>query len=144
MFSLLGGTILNFHQDVFAQSSVNAWRPNDGVYAGHSTNESAEERCKEFGDVILDLSRKKVGGGEQECEITKLKQTSAIEFTLSLICTDAIDPESSNEYIKIKRVDDGKIFFRETMGGKFSRPGAEMIYCSDEIQQAYIKQRAEH
>ncbi|MGJ5202251.1 hypothetical protein [Bradyrhizobium sp. HKCCYLR20261] len=138
------GSALAQGQDIL-QRSTETWRPPDGTYAAPGNN--FDEICGEFGDFILELSKKAILSNERICKIAKLTDTAPGAIRLSLICDDynlAIslgDPHpyerKFREVMLLKRIDTNTLSVRKTLDGKFTAPAWQALYCPEEKQRWY-------
>jgi hypothetical protein len=145
---LLGTATLALAQD--GAKHPEKWRPKDGTYAG--PGKDFDRQCGEFGDVIVELTEKKVSGNEWSCDVTKLSDTAPGVIRLEMSCDDynlglAInDPNPYDRKFKeimlLKKLDEMTIFVRKTSNGKFAYPRWRASYCPEEAQRMYIEAKA--
>jgi hypothetical protein len=112
------------------------WRPKDGLYGIRTCQERDKGEDEQV--VVIELAKKSINPFEQYCTITRLTDTAPGSIRLDVACTDVLTDEPFPEVFILKKVDNDKIFVRETQEGKFTRPGGRMAYCSDEDQRAYL------
>jgi hypothetical protein len=119
-----------------AHSVDQKWRPKDGIYGKQACREQDKGEDEEV--IAIELAKKSVDPFEQNCTVSGLTDTAPGTIRLDVACTDVLTDKPFPEVFILKKVDNDKIFVRETQDGKFTRPGGQMIYCSDEDQRAYI------
>lgn len=120
-----------------ARPTTEKWRPKDGVYASRGANFS--DRCLDFGDTIVEFAEKRIGGGEENCKIIRLRDTGPGAITLDVTCTDIDKETPGREVMSMKKIDEQTIFVRRTENGKFNRASGETVsYCPDEAQRMYM------
>ena len=129
------------------------WRPTAGIYAGSGKNFG--QRCKEDGDIVVDLEEKSVRGYEWSCRIKKLADTSPAAIKLDMICSDLNlatrlypkdpkwDEREFKEILTLERVDDTSVSVRKTLNGQFKGPPWQANYCPDEVQRTRLEGKAE-
>ncbi len=139
-FTLLLNAVAPTVAEENTQPMMEKWRPKNGPYASPSAG--FDERCLDFGDVVIDLADKTTGGSEEKCKIVKLRDTAPGAIALDLTCVGVERETPHKEVMLLKKIDDKTIFVRETQDGKFKYPGAQVSFCGDEVQRTYIQQKA--
>jgi hypothetical protein len=119
--------------------TIEKWRPKDGPYANLGADFS--ERCRDFGEVTIDLAEKSIGSSEQKCDIIKLTDTApgAIRLDISCVSTDREEPHK--EIILLKKAKENAIFYRQTYKEKFNYPDAKYSYCPEDAQRMYLESK---
>ncbi len=87
---------------------------------------------------MVELAKKSVNPFEQYCTIARLTDTAPSSIRLDVACTDVLTDKPFPEVFILKKVDNDKIFVRETQDRKFTRPGGQMTYCSYKDQREYL------
>lgn len=154
---LVAGSMLARAQDTVKPASEK-WRPRNGVYAKPGRNFS--QLCGEYGDLVLELDRKKVGGMEWGCTIVKLSETNPGALKLDLVCedTDTVWDESSspdpdkrtmkeivtkrNEIMTLRRHGDNTVLWNVTKDGKLEGLEWQSAYCPMDLQRNFFETRA--
>jgi hypothetical protein len=138
-----------FAQDAI-KPAIEKWRPKDGTYA--APGKDFNNQCGEFGDVIIELTEKRIAGNEWSCHVTKLSDAAPGAIRLEMSCDDynlglAInDPKPYDRKFKevmlLKKLDDMTILVRKTSNGKFAYPRWRASYCPEDAQRMYIEVKA--
>jgi hypothetical protein len=135
---LANATTTCFAQDR-AKGAIEKWRPKDGLYA--SPDKDFEMQCGEFGELVISLSEKSVGGNEWSCKINRLTDTAPSSVKLDITCDDynlalSIDERDPNAYERkfkevmlLKRINDTSMSVRKTLNGQFKGPSWQADYC---------------
>jgi hypothetical protein len=146
---LADATTLCFAQES-AKGATEKWRPKDGLYA--SPDKDFEMQCGEFGELVISLSEKSVGGNEWSCKINRLTDTAPSSVKLDITCDDynlalSIDGRDPNAYERkfkevmlLKRINDTSISVRKTLNGQFKGPSWQADYCPEDVQRMRIEQ----
>lgn len=135
------GVVLPAAPQEDTKSSPKKWRPKDGLYA--EPGEDFDRRCKEeYGDIVVELAEKLVGGNEWGCKVTKLTDTAPGTIELNVTCYDPNvgEDKESAESMTLTRIDETSISVRTMDGGSFKTWRAN--YCPDKAQRSYIQQKA--
>jgi hypothetical protein len=69
-----------------AKQAMEKWRPENGTYAIQS--EDLIKRCRESGDLDIELGERSIRGNEWNCKITKLADTAPGVIRLDMTCDD--------------------------------------------------------
>jgi hypothetical protein len=125
-----------FAQDA-ARLAAGKWRPKDGTYAGLDANFTM--RCGEFGDLIVELAEKSVGGSESSCSVVKLADIAPGTLRLELSCTNSDHPKPRKLSTLLRKIDQKTIVYGENNGRD---PGIRYAYCPEETQQLYRDSKA--
>ena len=131
---LMGTSTLAFAQD--GDRPAEKWRPKDGTYLGVKTDPKYD-RCLDFGDLVVELAEKSIGGNEWGCKIVKLTDTAPGIIRLDVACTTLEREKPYNDIIVLKKIDDKTILYRPATNGKFKHPGEQMSYCPEEAQRLF-------
>lgn len=135
------------------KSTVEKWRPPDGLYA--SPGKVFEAQCLEYGNLIIELSRNSVGGNEWGCKVGTVSDTADGAVTLDMSCNDynladslglrcrKAEDRKFRETMLVRRIDERAISVRKTLDGKFKGPAWKADYCSPEAQRMYADNKAQ-
>ena len=155
---LIGGSLSVSAQDS-NKSTFDKWLPKVGVYSRPGKN--FDQQCGEFGDLVLELDRKKVGGMEWTCKVTKITDRGPDALRLNLICEDdeMVDDVDSNpdpdkrkfkevvtrrnEVMTLRRSDDNSVSWNVTKNGKFEGREWRSAYCATKWQRSFFEARAQ-
>ena len=131
---------------------IENWHPKDGLYA--NPGKDFDSICGEYGDIIVGLAEKSVGGHEWDCKVTKRTDTAPDAIKLNMTCSDynlaatlfPRDPKSEEKLFKevlvLKKMSKRSMFVRKTLNGKFTGAGWQADYCPENWQRSYIESRA--
>jgi hypothetical protein len=143
---LFGATTPILAQDS-AKTTTEKWRPKDGVYA--SPGKDFVASCEESAYLGIELAKKRIGGNEWGCKITKLTDTAAGVIRLEMTCNDYnlaeyINEKDPNPYERkfkeimlLRKIDEKSMFVRKTVNGKFKDPDWRASYCPDKQQRIH-------
>lgn len=159
LLTLTVGWVVGATTSTLAQENTKAaaekWRPKDGVYSAPGKN--FDQQCGEFGDLALELARKKVGGMEWSCSVSKIANTGPNVLRLNLVCEDAdivedvdSNPDPSkrtqkevvtqrNEVMTLRKRDTKSLFWSVTQNGKFEGSEWKSAYCPPAIQRSFAE-----
>jgi hypothetical protein len=118
-----------------AAAAEQQWLPKNGPYAPPGGNH--DERCLDFGDFVLDLSRQFVGDSDGACEVLSVAHTGPSKIRLEMSCSDTAHEAPHKEIALVQRLDDDKITYRETEEGKWKRPPSIELFCSGAALKLY-------
>jgi hypothetical protein len=147
---LLGGATASGYAQGGTSLSTEKWRPKDGTYA--SPGKDFESQCGEFGDVVIALPEKTIGGHEWSCKINKLTDTAPGAVTLNMTCNDlnlaahlkASEDKEFKEVMLLTRINEQSMSVRKTLNGKFEGPTWQADYCPGEAQRMYAEAQAQN
>lgn len=100
---LVGTVAVAAPQQQKAKPSPEKWRPRDGLYA--EPGEKFLDQCNEYGDLVIDLSDKSVGGNEWGCKVNKLTDTTPGTVDLDLTCFNSEDEGKETTQIIVADAD---------------------------------------
>ena len=132
----------------FAQESTKAtgkkWRPKDGTYVGPYHNYN---RCRDLGDVIVELTGKSIRGSEWSCKITGLGyDPDAIRLDMIYsgynprgLCRGPEPLRTAVQGNHAAPKMQKSMLVRKTLNSKFTAP-QWASYCPDEDQRLYTRQ----
>ncbi|MHC2252529.1 hypothetical protein ACVILK_002221 [Bradyrhizobium embrapense] len=135
------------------RSTVEKWRPADGLYA--SPGKDFKAQCLEYGDFIIELSRNSVGGNEWGCTIRSVSDTADGTVRLDMTCNDynlaetlgsrgrKAEDRRFQETMLVRRIDERAISVRKTLDGKFKGPAWRADYCPADAQRLYAENKAQ-
>jgi len=139
--SVLAVFALDADTPTFAQDAVKPaaekWRPKDGTYAALGANFAM--RCGEFGDLIVELAEKSIGGSESSCSVVKLADVAPGTIRVDLSCTNSDRPKPHKLSGLLKKIDEKTIAYGENNG---KDPGTRYTYCPEDLQQGYRDSKA--
>lgn len=119
-----------------ARPVAEKWRPKDGTYLGAKTDPKYD-RCLDFGDLVVELAEKSIGGSEWGCKIVKLTDTAPGTIRLDVACTTLEREKPYNDIITLTKIDDKTILYSPATNRKFRHLGEQMSYCSEEAQRLF-------
>jgi hypothetical protein len=109
-----------------ARTTTEKWRPKDGVYA--SPGKDFVASCGESAYLGIELAKKRVGGNEWSCDITKITDTAPGAVKLDMSCNDynlGLDIKDPNPYERkfkeimlLSKIDAKTLFVRKTFQRK--------------------------
>jgi hypothetical protein len=127
------------------KTTTEKWRPKDGVYA--SPGKDFVAGCEESAYLAIELAKKRVGGNEWSCDITKITDTAPGAVKLDMSCNDynlGLDIKDPNPYERkfreimlLSKIDAKTLFVRKTSNGKFRDTRWRASYCPDEQQRIH-------
>lgn len=135
------------------KSTVERWRPPDGLYA--SPGKDFEAQCLEYGDFIIELSRNSVGGNEWGCKVRTVSDIADGTVKLDMSCNDynlaetlgsrgrKAEDRQFQETMLVRRIDGKAISVRKTLDGKFKGAAWRADYCPPEAQRLYADNKAQ-
>jgi hypothetical protein len=128
-----------------AKTTAEKWRPKDGVYA--SPGKDFVASCEEAAHLGIELAKKRVGGNEWSCDITKITDMTPGAVRLDMSCNDynlGLDIKDPNPYERkfkeimlLSKIDAKTLFVRKTSNGKFRDTRWQASYCPDEQQRIH-------
>jgi hypothetical protein len=146
---LIGASASAFAQGITKQAT-GKWRPKNGTYAVQG--QDLIKRCRESGDLDVELVERSIRGNEWNCKITKLTDTAPGAIRLDMTCDDynlaewIHDPNPDERKFKetmlLRKIDDKAIFVRKTRNGRFTDPNWRASYCPEEAQRIYTEAKA--
>jgi hypothetical protein len=131
---------------------IENWHPKDGLYA--NPRKDFDGICGEYGDIIIGLAEKLVGGHEWDCKVTKRTDTAPDAIKLNMTCSDynlaatlfprdlKSEEKLFKEVLVLKKINKKSMFVRKTLNGKFTGAGWQGDYCPETWQRSYIESRA--
>ena len=125
------------------RSMPEGWHPKDGIYAYRGKD--FDVRCRDFGDLSIELARSRIMGYEVSCKVTKRARIAPETLEIGLLCGDLNlaahlnEPEEREfkEVMLLKKMSEATISVHKTVNGKFADPSAQAIYCPDQAQHKY-------
>lgn len=134
---LLGAAVPALSQEN-PKPSPEKWRPKDGLYAKPGAD--FDSRCNEYGDIIIELAKKFIGGSEWGCKVTDLTDTTPDSFKLNMVCYDPNASEDNADIMSMTRINSKSVSVQTMERGNLTTWQAD--YCPDEMQRAYARAKA--